>query len=170
LLVALGILNNWIFVQSQPLFPQDTVRHDQDCQKRLEVCPMHSVHNYARAGGAASRSKVLCLGHLERLGLQKGGVKKMFQALHIAATHVGVPPSGGTCDRLKPGLQRGPAQARKNVQIASGCIKIGTNSAKGGIEMLFGSFFAAKDCGDASARDGRNEDLEKLYQKRLFVE
>ena len=32
--------------------------------------------------------------------------------------------------------------------------------------MLLRSSFAAKDCGDASARGGRNEDLEKLYQKR----
>ena len=55
----------------------------------------------------------------------------MFQALHIAATRVGVPPSGGTCDRLKPGLQRGPAQARKNVQIASGCIRKWYESSEG---------------------------------------
>jgi hypothetical protein len=34
------------------------------------------------------------------------------------------------------------------------------------IKMLFGSSFVAKDCGDASPRGGRNEDLEKLYQKR----
>ena len=32
--------------------------------------------------------------------------------------------------------------------------------------MLLRSSFAARDCGDASARGGRNEDLEKLYQKR----
>ena len=35
--------------------------------------------------------------------------------------------------------------------------------------MLFGSSFAAKDCGDASAGGGRNEDFEKLYQKRLIL-
>ncbi len=34
--------------------------------------------------------------------------------------------------------------------------------------MLFGSAFATKDCGDASARVERNEDLEKLYQNGLF--
>jgi hypothetical protein len=36
------------------------------------------------------------------------------------------------------------------------------------IEMPLGSSFAAKDCGDASARGGRNEDLKKLYQNARF--
>jgi len=38
--------------------------------------------------------------------------------IHIAAARVGVPPSGGTCDRLKPRLQRGPAQARKRQRMS----------------------------------------------------
>ena len=32
--------------------------------------------------------------------------------------------------------------------------------------MSLGSYFAAKGCGDAFARGERNEDVEKLYQKR----
>jgi hypothetical protein len=109
--VALGLLNNWIFDQDLP--PPRCI----------------AVHNYARAGGAASRAKVLWLGHLERLGLPKGGVKKMLgvhrergsggERFFVAARRCRKPRTRRPSPWPSP-KGRGDA---KNVQIASGCIK-----------------------------------------------
>jgi hypothetical protein len=44
LFVALGFLNNWIFGQSQPVFPQETVRHD-----RAYLSPPHTLESRLQA-------------------------------------------------------------------------------------------------------------------------
>lgn len=121
--------------------------------------------------GAASRSKVLCLGHLERLSLPQGGVKKMFrmhrergsggERFSVAGASVSETQDKKTLTLALSQGERGREECPGRQWVYQELVRIKSRS----IKMLLQSSFAAKDCGDDSARGGRNEDLEKLYHK-----
>ncbi len=127
--------------------------------------------------GAASRSKVLCLGRLERSGLPQEGVKKMFrmhrergsggERFSVAGASVSETQDKKTLTLALSQGERGwsrrsDEECPDRQWVYRELVRIKRRS----IEMSLGSYFAAKDCGDSSPRGGRNEDLEKLYQKR----